>query len=76
MKMSKSNIGLIKDLILAEISHDILESPKKEDGVQLPFENKKGGLAPWAPFSTALIIIVIHTHKIPSFSNIFYFFSS
>ena len=49
MKISKSNIGLIKDLILAEISHDILESPKKEDGVQLPFENKKGGLSSLGP---------------------------
>ena len=32
MQMSKSNIGSIKDLILAEISHDIIELPRKEEG--------------------------------------------
>ena len=43
MQMSKSNIVSIKDLILAENSHDILELPrKKEEGVQLPFKKLKG----------------------------------
>ena len=32
MQMSKSNIGSIKDLILAEISHDLLELPRKMIG--------------------------------------------
>ena len=32
----KSNIGSIKDLILAEISHDIIELPEKEVGAQPP----------------------------------------
>ena len=30
MPISKSKIGSIKDLILAEISHDILELPRKK----------------------------------------------
>ena len=30
--MSKSNIGSIEDLILVEISHDVLELPRKREG--------------------------------------------
>ena len=38
MQMSKSNIGSIKDMILVEVSHDILELPRKRRGGAAPFE--------------------------------------
>ena len=44
MKISKSNIGSIKDLILAEITHDVLKLPGKNGGGQPPLD----------PSSTAL----------------------
>ena len=37
MQISKSNIGSIKDLILAENSHDILELPGKKRMGAAPF---------------------------------------
>ena len=39
MQMSKSNIRSNKDLIVVEISHDILELPRKEEVAQPHFDN-------------------------------------
>ena len=38
MKISKSNNDSSKDLILAEISHDIVELPRKRGGGAAPLE--------------------------------------